>query len=205
MNKGKIEDQEVKNQEEPKEELKENKKIKENKENKPGEETDDVNEVEVESSSKDVKEEVEKLKRDLAEFKEKYLRLYSEFENFRRRTAKEKLELIQTANEELMISLLPVIDDFRRARQSFEDESDSKSTNEGFIHIEKKLEKVLEQNGLKPMKIKEGDEFDSDLHEAVTQIPAPKKKLKGKIVDVIEEGYYLGEKVIRFAKVVIGS
>ena len=141
---------------------------------------------------------------DLAEAKDKYLRLYSEFENFRRRTAKEKLSLIGTANEEIITALLPVLDDFERAEESNKN-ADSESIKEGYGLIRNKLKNILEQKGLKAMDSKTGTDFDSDIHEAISQIPAPKKNLAGKVVDVVEKGYYLGEKVIRFAKVVIGT
>lgn len=151
-------------------------------------------------------DELESLKAELAESKDKYLRLYSEFENFRRRTAKEKLDMVQTANEDLMTALVPIIDDFERAEKSFEDKStDLKAVKEGVQLIYNKFKKVLEQKGLKAMEGKEGMDFDSEYHEAITQIPAPKKSLKGKVVDVVEKGYMLKEKVIRYAKVVIGN
>jgi molecular chaperone GrpE len=146
---------------------------------------------------------VEKIQTELAEQKEKFIRLYSEFENFRRRTAKGKLDLIQSANEQLIKTLLPVIDDFDRAEKSFRDKNDREL--EGFFLIHSKFKKVLDQAGVKMMDIKVGAEFNPDLHEAITQIPAPDEKLKGKIVDVIEPGYLLNDKVIRFAKVVVGS
>ena len=146
---------------------------------------------------------VEKIQTELAEQKEKFIRLYSEFENFRRRTAKEKLDLIQSANEQLIKTLLPVIDDFDRAEKSFRDKNDKEL--EGFFLIHSKFKKVLDQAGVKMMDIKVGAEFNPDLHEAITQIPAPDESLKGKIVDVIEPGYLLTDKVIRFAKVVVGS
>jgi molecular chaperone GrpE len=145
-----------------------------------------------------------KLQADLAESKDKYLRLYSEFENFRRRTAKERLELIQSANEQLIKSLLPVIDDFERAEKAFNKEQPSVDM-EGFSLIQNKLKKVLEQYGVKPMNVEKGTSFNPDLHEAITQIPAPEENLKGKIVDVVERGYMLNEKVIRYAKVVVGN
>ena len=146
---------------------------------------------------------VEKIQTELAEQKEKFIRLYSEFENFRRRTAKEKLDLIQSANEQLIKTLLPVIDDFDRAGKSFGDKNEKEL--EGFFLIHSKFKKVLDQAGVKMMDIKAGSEFNPDLHEAITQIPAPDASLKGKIVDVIEPGYLLTDKVIRFAKVVVGS
>jgi molecular chaperone GrpE len=144
-----------------------------------------------------------KLQGELAESKDKYIRLYSEFENFRRRTAKEKIEMIQSANEQLIKALLPVADDFERAEKSFRDKTDKDS--EGFTLIQNKFRKVLEQYGVKVMNIERGADFNADLHEAITQIPAPDESLKGKIVDVVEKGYLLNEKVIRYAKVVIGN
>jgi molecular chaperone GrpE len=149
-------------------------------------------------------DEVEKLTADLAESKDKYLRLYSEFDNYRRRTSKEKLELMLTAGENIISELLPVLDDFERAGKSA-DSKDEAGVLEGLNLISQKFEKTLQNQGLKVMETPEGTDFDPDLHEAITQIPAPKNKLKGKIVDTIEKGYYLGEKVIRFAKVVTGS
>ncbi len=161
-----------------------------------------------EGEQKEEKEEVsevDKLKAELAEQKDKYLRMYSEFENFRRRTAKEKLELIKTANEELVLQLLPVIDDFERADKSFNEETDIKSFKEGIDLIYQKFVKAMESKGVKKVEVSAGDEFDDEYHEAITRIPAPEEKLKGKIVDVVESGYSLGDKVIRFAKVVTGE
>jgi molecular chaperone GrpE len=146
----------------------------------------------------------EKSQAELAEQKEKFIRLYSEFENFRRRTAKEKLDLIQSANEQLIKTLLPVVDDFDRAEKSYNDKKNDKEL-EGFFLIHSKLKKILDQAGVKLMDIKAGSEFNADLHEAITQIPAPDETLKGKIVDIIEPGYLLNDKVIRFAKVVVGN
>lgn len=143
-----------------------------------------------------------KLQNELAEQKDKYLRLYSEFENFRRRTAKEKFEMIQSANEQLIKALLPVVDDLERAEKTFDK---SNKAVEGFFLISNKFKKTLEQNGVKAMALERGSAFNPDVHEAITQIPAPEESLKGKIVDVIEKGYLLNEKVIRFAKVVVGS
>jgi len=146
------------------------------------------------------------LQDELAEMKDKYIRLFSEFENFRRRTAKEKIELIKTANEELMTAMLPVVDDFDRAKTAMNSESASpESVKEGVDLIYNKFKKVLEVKGLKSMDSKPGTDFNTELHEAITQIPAPEESLKGKVVDTVESGYYLNEKVIRFAKVVIGS
>lgn len=144
-----------------------------------------------------------KLQDDLAEAKDKYVRLYAEFDNHRRRTAKEKLDLIQNANERLIVELLPVIDDFERADKAVANTENKEL--KGFLLIQAKLKKIIEQYGVKPMDTKPETAFDPDLHEAVTQIPAPEEKLKGKIVDTIERGYFLNEKVIRYAKVVIGN
>ena len=144
-----------------------------------------------------------KLQQELDEQKDKYIRLYSEFDNFRRRTAKEKLELILSANEQLLQKLLPVADDFDRAEKSFKDKNDKEL--EGFFLIANKFRKTLEQSGVKVMEINAQTEFNPDLHEAITQIPVPDAAQKGKIVDVVEKGYLLNDKVIRFAKVVVGS
>ncbi|MDX5421191.1 MAG: nucleotide exchange factor GrpE [Hymenobacteraceae bacterium] len=142
---------------------------------------------------------------ELAEMKDKYIRLMAEFENFRRRTAKERLELSKTATQDLMEDLLPVLDDMERARQSMEATKDVDAMLQGLELVFHKLKHVTQQKGLKPMQINVGDSFDADLHEAVTQAPAPSDDLKGKIIDVIEKGYTLNEKVIRFAKVIIGA
>jgi molecular chaperone GrpE len=146
---------------------------------------------------------IKKLQDELAEAKDKFVRMYAEFENHRRRTAKEKLEMIQSANEQLIKTLLPVADDFERAEKSFKDKNDKES--EGFFLIQNKFKKILEQNGVKAMDFSKQNDFNPDLHEAITQIPVPDEKLKGKVVDVVEKGYLLNDKVIRFAKVVVGN
>ncbi|MFA0961343.1 nucleotide exchange factor GrpE [Roseivirga sp. BDSF3-8] len=169
-----------------------------------GKATGEENEETAEKAeSGDEKTETEKLQVELTEFKDKYLRLYSEFENFRRRTSREKLEMVKTANESLVVSLLPVIDDFERAQKAHKEKGEE--LDQGMELIINKFKKALESKGVKPMGTKAGDDFDPEVHEAITQIPAPEEKLKGKIVDVIEKGYTLEEKVIRYAKVVIGS
>lgn len=145
---------------------------------------------------------LKKLQDELAEAKDKYLRLYAEFDNFRRRTAKEKIEMIQSAGESLLKALLPVADDFDRAEKSFTGKTDKEA--EGFFLIQNKFKKILEQNGVKVMDTSNG-EFNPDVHDAITQVPAQDEKQKGKIVDVVEKGYVLNEKVIRHAKVVIGA
>lgn len=144
----------------------------------------------------------QKLQDELAEMKDKYLRLFAEFENFRKRTAKERLELIQTASEKVVRELLAVMDDFDRAEKAFREKNDKES--EGFFLIQNKFKKVLDAQGVKVMDTS-SLVFDPDLHDAITQIPAPGEELKGKIIDVVEKGYLLNEKVIRHAKVVIGS
>ncbi|MEM6643992.1 MAG: nucleotide exchange factor GrpE [Bacteroidota bacterium] len=140
----------------------------------------------------------------VAEAKDKYLRIYSEFENFRRRTSKEKLDLISTANKSLMSELVPVLDDFERAMNAASESADIKALTEGVSLVQNKLVKVLDQKGLKKMEVAKGDDFDDEKHEAITQIPA-EKDLEGKIVDVVEAGYTLGDSVVRFAKVVVGA
>ncbi|MBO2009497.1 nucleotide exchange factor GrpE [Siccationidurans soli] len=141
---------------------------------------------------------------ELADLKDKYLRLAAEFENYKRRTTKERIELFKTASQELMTALLPVLDDFERARNATQATTDAAAVRESIDIIQNKLNKTLQQKGLTAMEAKGGD-FDADLHEAITQIPAPSDDLKGKIVDVVEQGYYLGDKVIRHAKVVLGQ
>lgn len=143
------------------------------------------------------------LENQLAEAKDKYLRLYAEFENFRRRTAKEKIETIQNASEGLIKELIPVIDDFERANKSFETVTEVEPLKEGISLIFNKLQKTLAAKGLKPMESKDQN-FDVELHECITQFAAGDDK-KGKVIDEVEKGYYLNEKVIRYAKVVVGS
>jgi molecular chaperone GrpE len=147
----------------------------------------------------------EKLSAEVAELKEKYLRLYSDFENFRKRTAKERIDLIKTASEEVLRDLIPVVDDFERAFKAAEKEADTQKIQEGNQLIFQKLVKILESKGLKPMEDLIGQPFNPDTQEAITQIPSPSPELKGAVVDVVEKGYFLGEKVVRFAKVVTGA
>jgi molecular chaperone GrpE len=178
-------------------------------ENQPGQQqetTDEggFSEKNAEMEAGDQESEVEKLTREIGELKDKHLRLYSEFENFRRRTAKERLDLIGTANADLITALLPVLDDFERAMEASE-KADSGTEHEGINLIYQKLFKELSNKGLKPMENLEGEIFDAEVHEAISQIPAPKKKLKNHIVHVVEKGYYLNDKVLRYAKVVIGT
>ncbi len=137
---------------------------------------------------------------ELAELKDKYLRLYSDFENFRKRTAKEKIELIQTASADLITDLLPVMDDYERALAN----SQEGEISEGIQLIFNKIKTTLQSKGLKEMEAK-GAIFDADLHDCITQFPAPTEEDKGKVIDVVEKGYTLNDKVIRFAKVVVGN
>jgi molecular chaperone GrpE len=160
---------------------------------------------EVESPDEESVSPEEKLEAEVAELKEKYLRLYSDFENFRKRTAKERIDLIKTASEEVLKDMIPVVDDFERAFRAAEQEADVQKIQEGNQLIFHKLVRILESKGLKPMDDLIGNPFDPDTQEAITQIPSPKPELKGAVVDVVEKGYLLGEKVVRFAKVVIGA
>ena len=137
--------------------------------------------------------------------KDTYLRLFAEFENYKKRTSRERVELFKTANEEVMTALLPVLDDFGRALAHIDDDKEAEELRKGVLLIYQKLIKTLEQKGLKKMEVKKGDTFDAEIHEAITQIPAPSKKLRGKVIEVTEKGYQLGEKIIRFPKVVIGQ
>jgi len=143
-------------------------------------------------------------KEKLDELNDKFLRLYSEFDNYRRRTSKEKLELSKTASEEVILDLLPVLDDFERALKAAEEVKDCGAVKEGMQLIYSKLNGILTKKGLAPIEA-HGKEFDTDFHEAITYIPSPSDKLKGKVVDEIEKGYMLHDKVIRFTKVVIGQ
>ena len=162
--------------------------------------------VEKESINESPENQVEDLKLEdqLQEEKDKFLRLFAEFENYKRRTAKERIELFSTASEEVMISLLPILDDFDRASVEIEKDLENE-TLKGVLLIKNKLFDSLKSKGLSLVDVKKGDEFNADDHEAVTQIPAPSKDMVGKIIDIIEKGYKLGEKVIRYPKVVIGK
>lgn len=141
---------------------------------------------------------------ELQKEKDKYLRLFAEFENYKKRTTKERIELYRTAGQDIMTSLLPVLDDFDRGLAEIKKAKD-KELLKGMQLINDKLATTLSQKGLEKLEVKEGDVFDADSHEAITQIPAPSDDLKGKIIDVIECGYKLGDKIIRYPKVVIGQ
>lgn len=146
----------------------------------------------------------EQLRKEIEGLNDKYLRLFAEFENYRRRKEKERAELINTASKSVLLTLLPVLDDMDRAQKSMESADNVEAVKEGVNLIHTKFKKVLDQQGLKEMETV-GHPFDSELHEAVTNIPAPSEDMKGKVVDQVEKGYYLNEKVIRFAKVIVGA
>ncbi|MEC4003961.1 nucleotide exchange factor GrpE [Flavobacterium sp. SUN052] len=146
----------------------------------------------------------QKLEEDLANEKDKHLRLFAEFENYKKRTSKERIELFKTANQDVLQSILPVLDDFDRAMVEIS-KSDDEVLLKGVELIYEKLKSTLVSKGLEEVEVRSGDAFNADFAEAITQIPAPTPALKGKIVDVIEKGYKLGDKIIRFPKVVIGQ
>ncbi len=135
---------------------------------------------------------------------DKYLRLSAEFDNYRKRTLKEKMELTKSAGEQILVNILPVMDNFERAMKSVEDAKDIEAVKEGIMHIYKNFAEFLKQNGVAEIDSSNAV-FDTDLHEALTKIPAPSEELKGKVVDCIEKGYKLNDKVIRYAKVVVGE
>ena len=156
-------------------------------------------------SKKDKKEDkIQELGEQLNDIKDKHLRLQAEFDNFRRRTAKEKADLILSGGESVLVNILPIVDDFERTIDSLKDVADDDAGKQGTALIYNKLQDFLKQNKVKEIEALNQD-FDVDLHEALTKIPAPSEELKGKVVDVITKGYCLNEKVIRFAKVVIGE
>ncbi|MGE5944462.1 MAG: nucleotide exchange factor GrpE [Flavobacteriales bacterium] len=178
---------------------------------KPKETTQEQSET-VDIEQQDVEQQVveeqtfeEKLQEEVKQEKDKFLRLFAEFENYKRRTSKERIELFATASEDVMKTLLPVLDDFERALSHIDDDKEAEALRKGVTLIYQKLMNTLEHKGLVAIKIEKGDVFNADNHEAITQIPAPTEDLKGKIIDIVEKGYKLGDKVIRFPKVVIGQ
>ncbi len=161
----------------------------------------------VEETSEEPVEEKDELtltQEALATEKDKFLRLFAEFENYKKRTSKERIELFKTAGQDVLQSILPVLDDFDRAKKVIE-KSEDEAVKEGINLIHDKLKNTLKSKSLEEVEVKAGDAFNADLHEAITQIPAPNEDLKGKIIDVIEKGYKLGDKIIRFPKVVTGN
>jgi len=150
------------------------------------------------------KDRINELEQELGEAKDKYLRLYAEFDNYKKRTVKERLDLISTAGRDTISSILPVLDDFDRAKKSAEDESSSEEFSEGVMLVYNKLHGILSAKGVKPME-STGEDFDPELHEAITEIPAASEEQKGKVIDTVETGYFLNDKIIRHAKVVVGK
>jgi molecular chaperone GrpE len=155
------------------------------------------------SDSESELSEIDKLKQEIATANDKYVRLYAEFDNYKRRTTKERIDFLQTAGKDVIVSLLGVLDDFERANKAMETAQDVEPVKEGINLVHSKLKSLLVQKGLKEMESK-GFTFDADIHEAITSIPAPSDDLKGKVIDEVEKGYYLNDKVIRFAKVIVG-
>jgi len=149
-------------------------------------------------------DQIEELGNKLQDVNDKYLRLSAEFDNYRKRTLKEKMELIKSAGEQILVNILPVMDNFERAMKSIDDANDVMAIKEGIMHIYKNFDEFLKQNGVAEIDSSNAV-FDTDLHEALTKIPAPSEDLKGKVVDCIEKGYKLNDKVIRYAKVVVGE
>ena len=146
----------------------------------------------------------EKLQAEVQQLNDKYLRLYAEFDNYKRRTQKERVELLQTAGKDVIVSLLPVLDDFDRALKAMETAADVAPVKEGILLVSTKLKNTLAQKGLKDVE-SISQPFNTDFHEAITNIPAPTENLKGKVIDEVEKGYTLNDNVIRFAKVVVGA
>lgn len=155
-------------------------------------------------SKKEKEDPVAKLQSDLETERDRYLRLFAEFENYKKRTGRERIELFKTASQDVMVSLLPVMDDFDRALKEIE-KSEDDTLLKGVELINNKFRETLRLKGLELISTVQGDAFDAEIHEAISQIPAPSKDLKGKIIDVVEKGYTLGDKIIRFPKVVIGQ
>ncbi len=164
---------------------------------------DENAEEQVDTKDQELTEE-ELLKEEVQKEKDKFLRLFAEFENYKRRTSKERLELFKTANQEVMTAMLPVMDDFDRAMNELKKSGDE-NLLKGIELIHNKLRETLKAKGLERMEVEQGSDFDSEIHEAITQVPAPSEELKGKIVDVVEPGYKLGERIIRYPKVVTGK
>jgi len=165
---------------------------------------DETDISEQEAAEEKVTDALAELQEEFQREKDRYLRLFAEFENFKKRTARERVDMYKTAGADVIGSLLPVLDDFERALKEIE-KSEDDSLHKGVELIHNKLRETLKSKGLYLMDVKPGDAFDADSHEAITQIPAPEDKLKGKIIDVVEKGYTLGDKIIRYPKVVIGQ
>lgn len=164
-------------------------------------------EQQTENNAEESKEELsreEQLEKEVAELKDKQIRLFAEFENFKKRTAKERIDLFKNAGLEFCEAMLPILDDFDRAAKH-QDSSSEEDIRQGIELIHNKIVSILDQKGLKAMESSIGKEFDTDFHEAITQIPAPSEEMKGKVIDETEKGYLLNDKVIRYTKVVVGK
>ncbi len=179
-----------------------NDKFKENQNQEMEFDDKEINEQEI--AEEKVTDALSELQDEFQNEKDRYLRLFAEFENYKKRTSRERIEMFKTAGEDVITSMLPILDDFERGLKQIE-KSDDDNLYKGVELISNKLRETLMAKGLQLMDVKAGDTFDADSHEAITQIPAPEEKLKGKIIDVIEKGYTLGDKIIRFPKVVIGQ
>lgn len=166
--------------------------------------TDEAPVVEEMTKEEQMAAQIADLEAQVAELKDKYLRKVAEFTNFRRRTVNEKLDMMKTAAQDTMSVLLPILDDFDRAKKVAEDDSTTEVFPEGVSLLYHKLYRTLEQKGLTPMQ-STGEVFNPDLHEAITEIPAPTEDMKGKVIDTVEQGFYLKDKIIRYAKVVVGK
>jgi|SRR5690606_23237616 len=164
---------------------------------------EEVENAEADKQAEEVSEE-EQLRGELAKEKDKFLRLFAEFENFKKRTSKERIELFKTAGQDVMLALLPVLDDFDRALNEIS-KTKEKELLKGVELINNKLKEALKGKGLELIEVKSGDVFDAEVHDAISQVPAADKKLKGKIVDVVEKGFKLGDRIIRHPKVVVGN
>ena len=164
---------------------------------------DEVNES-IENQEEIIEDEMDSLEDNLKKERDNFLRLFAEFENYKKRTSKERIELYSTANKDVLTAMLPIMDDFERGLLEVEKSADT-ALLDGMKLIYNKFKNTLNQKGLKVMEVHQGDKFDPEIHEAISQIPAPSKKLKGKIIDVVEKGYELGDSIIRFPKVVIGN
>ncbi|SRX53978.1 nucleotide exchange factor GrpE [Aequorivita sp. CIP111184] len=162
----------------------------------------EINEQEI--AEENVTHTLSELQDEFQREKDRYLRLFAEFENYKKRTSRERVEMFKTAGEDVIYSMLPILDDFERALKEIQ-KSDDDNLYKGVELINDKMRETLKVKGLQLMEVKAGDVFDADSHEAITQIPAPEEKMKGKIIDVVEKGYTLGDKIIRFPKVVIGQ
>lgn len=193
----------------PSEKLKENAIMSKNDKFKQTDREEEVGFDDAEINGQEIAEEnvadaISELQNEFEREKDRYLRLFAEFENYKKRTSRERVEMFKTAGEDVIVSLLPILDDFERALKEIE-KMGGDNHFKGVELINNKLRETLRAKGLEQIDAKEGDAFDADSHEAITQIPAPNAKLKGKIIDVVEKGYTLGDKIIRYPKVVIGQ